>query len=224
MSQLPELEFDRTSAPSFLRQIARRRRSADIGERCELCNAELAPVHPHLLDPKRRQTICACDGCAMLFCGQEGAHYLRVPRRIRAVIDFTLPDPQWESLMIPINLAFFYFDTRAGRMMAMYPSPAGAVESLLSLGAWTEISSNHPILSSMEPDVEAFLVNRVSVTREYYIVPIDECFRLVGIIRMHWRGLSGGADVWKEIDSFFAGLKSRSTEVRDPANLEQSHA
>ena len=36
-------------------------------------------------------------------------------------------------------------------------------------------------------------------TAQYYIVPIDECYRLVGLIRMHWRGLSGGTEVWKEI-------------------------
>jgi hypothetical protein len=215
MNQVPESAQERESTPSFLRQFARKRSAA---ERCELCSAELAPVHQHLLDPKKRQIVCSCDGCAILFCGQSGAHYLRVPRRIRTLSDFRMGELQWEALMIPINLAFFYRDSAADKVMAMYPSPAGAIESLLSLESWKEIVNEHPALQTMEPDVETFLVNRVSTPAQYYIVPIDECFRLVGLIRIHWRGLSGGSEVWKEINQFFNDLKSRSIEVTEPAN------
>jgi hypothetical protein len=206
---------EREPQPSFLRQFARRRAAV---ERCELCSAELAPIHQHLLEPKTRQIVCSCDGCAVLFCGQTGAHYLRVPRRIRALSDFAMPELQWESLMIPINLAFFYRDSAAGRVRAMYPSPAGAIESLLSLESWQEIAAEHPLLQTMEPDVETFLVNRVGTPAMYFIVPIDECYRLVGLIRMHWRGLSGGTEVWKEIHGYFNELKTRSVDVREPAH------
>ncbi len=214
MSEVSQRAEEREGAASFLKKFARRRATA---ERCELCSAELAPAHQHLLERKNRQIICSCDGCAVLFCGQAGAHYLRVPRRIRALTDFQMADLQWEGLMIPINLAFFYFDSGANRMMAMYPSPAGAIESLLSLESWNEIAVEHPELQTMEADVETFLVNRVGASAQYYIVPIDECFRLVGLIRLHWRGLSGGTEVWKEINQFFEELKSRSTEVREIA-------
>jgi len=222
MSELPEIESERSEAPSFLRRVAARRPS--MTERCELCGAELSLVHQHLLDPKKRQIACSCDGCAMLFCGQEGAHYLRVPRRIRRLVDFQMPSLQWESLLIPINLAFFYRNGATGRMIAMYPSPAGAIESLLPLDSWQEIAAEHAALGKMEPDVETFLVNRVDASHEYYIVPIDECFRLVGLIRMHWRGLSGGVEVWKAIHQFFADLKSRGTEVREQTTTEPAHA
>lgn len=215
MSEVPEATAERESTPSFLKQFARRRSAA---ERCELCSAELTPVHQHLLEPRKREIMCSCDGCAILFCGQAGAHYLRIPRRIRALSDFQMADLQWESLMIPINLAFFYRDAAANKMMAMYPSPAGAIESLLSLESWNEIAAEHPSLRTMEADVECLLVNRVTVPAEYYIVPMDECYRLVGLIRMHWRGLSGGTEVWKEIAHFFADLKSRSADVRERAS------
>ncbi len=43
---------------------------------------------------------------------------------------------QWEDLHLPINLSFFVESTPAKRVLALYPSPAGAVESLLTLEAW----------------------------------------------------------------------------------------
>jgi hypothetical protein len=100
-------------------------------------------------------------------------------------------------------------------VMALYPSPAGATESLLPLDAWQEIAADHPAVRAMQPDVEALLVNRLGLSRgfsnpEYYIVPIDECFKLVGLIRGHWRGLSGGTDVWQQMAQFFADLKRKA--------------
>ena len=63
-----------------------------------------------------------------------------------------------------------------------------------------------------EPDVEALLVNRISDSPRYYRAPIDHCFRLVGIIRTHWRGFSGGTEVWQEIDRFFANWTKQREE------------
>lgn len=120
--------------------------------------------------------------------------------------------------MIPINLAFFYREGATDKIVAMYPSPAGAIESLLNLESWATIAAEHPALQDMEPDVETFLVNRVRTPAEYYIVPIDESYRLVGLIRMHWRGLSGGTEVWKHIHLFFDSLRSRSVHVRESAH------
>jgi hypothetical protein len=65
----------------------------------------------------------------------------------------------------------------------------------------------------MQSDVEAFLVNRVGTKREYYVVPIDVCFELVGLIRKHWRGLSGGDTVWRQVETFFARLSANARPV-----------
>lgn len=198
------------TAYDVLRRFVRRRSDA---ERCELCSAELTDRHQHLLEPIGRKLICACDACAILFGGQT--KYKRVPRRVRQFMNFRLTDAQWDGLMMPINLAFFFHSTPQGRVIALYPSPAGATESLLSFDTWDEIAMQNPALRQMEPDVEALLANRIGHSRgfanpEYYIVPMDECFKLVGLIRSRWQGLSGGTEVWREIAEFFNDLKAES--------------
>lgn len=201
----PSLE----AAFGVLRQFARRRRPA---EHCELCSTEIASQHPHLLDPAARKLVCSCDACALLFSGQDHGRFKRVPRLVRLLANFQMTDAQWDSLMIPINMAFFFRSTPDARVVAMYPSPAGATESLLSLDAWNEIATANPELQQMESDVEALLVNRIGHARgftnaEYYLLPIDQCFRLVGLIRSRWHGFSGGTEVWQQIGNYFAELR-----------------
>lgn len=117
--------------------------------------------------------------------------------------------------MLPIQLAFFFRSTPDGKIVALYPSPAGATESLLALEAWDEIVSQNASLQKMLPDVEALLVNRVGERRQYFIAPIDECYKLVGLIRMKWHGLSGGTEAWTAIDSFFDSLKEHSHIIQE---------
>jgi len=195
-----------------LRKMVRRVPATEAA-RCELCSGRLGPDHPHLLALGQRNVVCACDACALLFSSQEAPRYRRIPRRVRVLRDFALDDQEWASLLIPINLAFFLHSSAAQRVLAFYPSPGGIVESLLDLEYWEAIESRNPVLKRMEADVEALLVNRVSAPAEYYIAPVDHCYHLVGLMRKHWRGLSGGPEVWKQIDGFFRALKA-STGVR----------
>jgi len=74
----------------------------------------------------------------------------------------------------------------------------------------------------MVPDVEALLINRVGKKREYYIVPIDLCFELIGLIRVHWRGLSGGDKVWEEVETFFSKLKAGAREPNERRSVSGS--
>jgi hypothetical protein len=198
------------AALSSLRRFARPRGAE---ERCELCDAPLGENHAHLVELANRRLVCSCDACALLFSSTAAPKYRRVPRRAEYLPDFRLTDVAWEGLRLPINLAFFLHSSVAGRVVALYPSPAGATESLVPLDTWQALVDDNPILRQFEPDVEALLVNRGGTARDCYRVGIDECYKLVGLIRMSWRGLSGGSSVWGEIAQFFAALRERSSHA-----------
>jgi hypothetical protein len=209
------------SAFAALREFARRR-PANV-EVCEMCSREVPAEHPHLLEPGTRKMVCSCDACAILFSSSSNLKYKRIPREVRFLADFRLSDGQWDDLMIPIEMAFLFHSSPHQRVMAYYPSPAGATESLLSLETWNDVVRENPALQELKADVEALLVNRIGSARglkaEYYVVPIDQCFKLVGLIRMHWHGLSGGTEVWREVGEFFATLKGRAG-----VGSEEAHA
>jgi hypothetical protein len=189
--------------PTALAALRRFARPPAPRERCELCAANLADDHAHLVEPASRRLVCACPACAVLFDGQGAGKYRRVPRDVRSLPGAALSDVQWAALNLPIDLAFFLHSTAAGGVVAVYPSPAGATEAPVSVEAWEA-------LSDLKPDVEALLVNRVRGAREYYRVGIDRCYQLVGLVRTHWRGMSGGPALWEEIGRYFATLKKLS--------------
>jgi Family of unknown function (DUF5947) len=199
------------SAYPALRRFVRRQ---TVTEHCDLCGREVPEGHDHLIEPVTRQISCSCGPCAVLFSAQADMRYRRIPRDVRVLSDFQLTDMQWEALRLPIELAFFFHGSPQGKTMAFYPGPAGVTESMLSLEAWNEIVAVNPILARMQPDVEALMVDRTKYAKqqgpaEYYLLPIDECFRLVGIIRANWRGFFGGKEVWEEIDGFFESMRRR---------------
>jgi len=205
----------RSSSFATLRRFARVPRSnsttpAPEVEHCELCNIRLAPAHRHLLEMATRRIVCSCDPCALRFENVIEGKFKLIPRDARLLPNFQMSDAEWEELALPISLAFFFYDTPNRKMAAYYPSPAGATESLLPLTAWETLVGANPVLRDMRPDVETLLVNRVRETREYFLAPIDVCFELVGSIRIHWRGFSGGEEVWREIDRFFARLRGEA--------------
>ena len=203
-----------TLASPRLRALAQR--SAQAREaaqgRCELCAEPIGAQHRHLLDLSTRQMMCACRACALLFDRRAAGagHYRLVPDRRLALVDFDLDDVAWEELRIPVDMAFFFLDSRARRVVALYPGPMGATESLLELESWDAIEAANPLLSTLEADVEALLVNRARGARQQWLVPIDDCYSLAGLIRTRWRGLTGGREVWEEIGRFFEELDRRS--------------
>jgi Family of unknown function (DUF5947) len=217
-------------ATSRLRRLAQRsserERPAPTGEQCELCGEPLPPEHRHLVDLSSRGLLCACRACTLLFDHRAagGAHYRLVPDRRRRVVDLELDDALWDRLRIPVEMAFFFRSSQAERTVAFYPGPAGAAESLLDLDAWRELEAANPVLGELEPDVEALLVNRASERPEHWLVPIDDCYDLVGLIRSHWSGLSGGPEVWAEIARFFERLGARAKAVTREGAAAQASA
>lgn len=175
-------------------------------ELCELCAAPIAPRHQHLVEPNEGRMLCVCRNCALLLGHRRDGKFRAVPERGRILADFRLGDADWDSLGIPIGLAFFFQSTPQGRVLAFYPGSAGPTESLLKLDTWSQIVADNPELAGLAPDVEALLVNRINGARDYYCAPIDRCYALTGLIRSHWRGISGGARAWQAIDRFFAEL------------------
>jgi len=177
-------------------------------EQCDLCAEPIAPEHRHLLDLESRRLLCACRACSILFdrSGAGGGHYRLIPDRVVALEDVVLDDATWQGFGIPVDMAFFFHSSAAGRVVAFYPSPLGATESLLDLDAWDD-----RLLQELEPDVEALLVNRTRGRREHWIVPVDRCYELVGLVRTHWRGFTGGDEVWQALDDFFERLRKEAT-------------
>jgi hypothetical protein len=176
-------------------------------EHCELCGERVFARHQHLMDPKTRKLCCSCDGCATLFDEQGATKLRRVPRDTKYLKNFQLSSDSWKKLEVPINLAFFYRDSRLqGKIIALYPSAGGALESVPPEASWEELLKLNPEIAAMTEDVEALLINRLHNRLDVFIAPIDRCFELVGIIRTHWRGFVGGDQVWKEVNGFLEQL------------------
>lgn len=197
------------SPVAMLRRFARQLPGV---EQCEFCAVPLSPGHRHLLEVAARKIVCACDPCALRFENVIGRWKL-IPRDVRLLPEFQMTDAQWDALALPINLVYFFRSTPDAKVVAIYPSPAGATQSLLSVGDWNALASHNSSLAELQPDVEALLINRLGASREHYIAPIDSCFELSGLIRLHWRGLSGGEEVWRKIDGFFAGLRTEAPDL-----------
>jgi hypothetical protein len=181
-------------------------------EQCDVCGVEIPSEHEHLLHLSERRILCVCATC----WAQRSADPELRPTGTRVVWldDFELPDALWARLEVPIGLAFFMRSSSVDAVVAMYPSPAGATESELKLTAWDDLRALNPELDSLEPDAEALVINRVSDPPAYLIAPIDECYALVGAVKMSWEGISGGDAIERAIPTFFGRLRARSAEAR----------
>ncbi len=181
--------------------------SAGPEEHCDLCGKGLPSEHRHLLHLEERYILCACESCVAL---RGGDRELRpTGTRFAWLEDFSLPDDVWASFSIPIGLAFFMISSSVGSVVAFYPSPAGATESELDLEAWDALCAENPGLI-LDPDAEALIVNRMQEPNQHAIAPIDECYRLVGMIKAKWEGISGGMEPEAAIAGFFEEIRVKA--------------
>ena len=195
-----------------LRRLTQTRPEPITGERCGMCAEPIAEEHQHVANLQSRALMCSCRACYLLFTDQDAAlHYRAIPERYLSFADLVLDARAWDELQIPVGLAFLFWNSVQNRMIACYPSPAGATESELELAAWERIVEQNPDLVVLPPDVEALLVRRTEGPGgSCHLVPIDACFELVGRLRTLWRGFDGGREAHEAMDAFFAKVQARS--------------
>lgn len=186
---------------------------------CELCGQPMAEQHGHLVDLHQRSLVCACPACYLLFSpdASSAGRYRAIGKRYRHRPQTTLSDPVWHQLGVPVGLAFCFYNSSLEQPVVIYPSPAGATEAELSATVWQELTATEPLLAELHPDVEAMLVNRIADPAgsryESFLVPIDACYHLVGLVRRHWRGFDGGQEAWQEINGFLTELRQRAQQT-----------
>jgi hypothetical protein len=193
-------------------------------ERCEMCQTILDGWHGHLVDMDKRSIACACRACYLLFTheGAAGGRYKAVPERICHDPARPLAGADWNELQIPVAMAFFFYNSALGRVVAGYPSPGGVTECELDLEAWDRLAAEYPLLGELAPDTEAIFVHGASPggrppqtppdksEYEVFLIPIDMCYSLVGELRMYWQGFDGGAEARAALEKFLAGLRRRA--------------
>jgi hypothetical protein len=189
------------------------RDAADGAERCEMCREVLSERHGHVVDLEQRSLSCTCRACYLLFTheGAAGGRYRAVPEHVYHDPGRPLTDGDWNELQIPVAMAFFFYNSALGRVVAGYPSPAGATECELDLAAWDRLAAAYPLFGGLHPDVEAILVNRTD--NEVFLIPVDECYALVGELRMKWQGFDGGAEARAALATFLDGLRRRAVPL-----------
>ena len=196
---------------AMLQQMLRKR-PPPPGERCDFCSTGLSSEHSHLVELAARRILCVCRPCYIVFepKGAAQGKYRAVPTTYREITGFAVDDAQWDALQVPIGLAFFFYNSLEHKMLAFYPSPAGATESLLPMDTWDELAAGFPALATLAPDVEAVLLRRDTNGSEAFIVPIDSAYELVGLIRTSWKGFDGGPEAHAKIAAYFETVRARA--------------
>lgn len=210
-------------------------------ESCEFCATEVPATHGHVADLERSSLMCACRACYLLFTHDQAGlpgpsagrgRYRAIPDRYRTDPGHPLSGADWDRLEIPVGLAFFLRSSARDTVIGFYPSPAGVTECRLDLGTWHELATTHPILTAAEPDVEAVLITRGgagggagggavgagstgddSADAECFVVPIDACYELAGLMRLHWHGFDGGTEARAHIADFLDRVRSRASAL-----------
>ena len=194
--------------------LARRRPRAEAGARA------LRPVRR--ADPARstatcststtRELMCACRACSILFDrgAAGGGHYRLVPDRRLRLDGFELDDARVGGPAHPGRHGVLLPQHAGGARGRLLPEPDGRDRVAARARRLGDARGRRTrCCATIEPDVEALLVNRARGARQHWLVPIDDCYELVGLIRTRWRGLTGGKEVWEEIERSSSGLERR---------------
>ena len=159
---------------------------AAADEQCDLCGKPIDHDHRHLLHLVDRRILCTCESCWRCAAGDPELR----PTGTRTVWldDFDLPDEIWASFGIPIGLAFFIDSSGHRRRGRALSEPRGGDRVGDRAETWNRLRTLNPVLMGLEPDAEALIVNRMVDPPQHAIAPIDECYRLVGLVKVTGRG------------------------------------
>ncbi|MBE1495637.1 hypothetical protein H4696_002737 [Amycolatopsis lexingtonensis] len=183
-------------------------RGAVRPEACELCGTPVAGRHAHVVDTGRRGLLCACRACFLRCTRCDGARYRAVPERYLWDPAHPVACLDWRALGVPAGFAFVL--RRGTRVTAFQPGPAGAAETTLPADLWTDIAAGHPLLAAAEPDVEAIVFRGAERTTDCFLVPVDACYRLTGVVRRFWTGPDGGPEMHDRVGELFAEIRRRA--------------
>ena len=213
-----------------LRRISTTRPQVVPGERCEMCAEPIAEEHQHVVGLESRSLMCTCRG-VLPALHRPGRHpalpggagpLLLLPRlhpRRRRVGRPADPGRAWPSC---------FRNSVQDRVVAFYPSPAGATESELPLDAWDRIVEANPQLGLLLPDVEALLIHRSDREHGDFSLHAGADRRLLRAGRhdAHRRGAASTAaqEARAAMDAFFAMVPSPAAgPATRPWPRESSH-
>ena len=168
--------------------------------------------------------------------GVAGAAFLDVYR----FQDFDLHSGPLGLTAIPVGVAWLMRSSASDAATVFYPSPAGATESLLPM-EYGDLLAEVPALGTLQPDVQALLVRfehgaglgpasglpadgrpadgrPAAPAAENFIVPVDRCYELVGLLRRVWRGFDGGSDAHARLAEFFERLRADARPAHEPSH------
>ena len=166
-----------------------------------------------MLHLEERRIECTCEACWALRSGDR--EYRPVGTRVAWLPDLAMNDERWAGFGIPIGLAFFMRSTHRRRRGGALPEPGGRHRVRAGPAAWDALVADNPVLARLESDAEGLIVNRLADPPQYAIAPIDECYRLVGLVKANWEGISGGAALEGAIGGFFDELRRRAASMSE---------
>src|ERR1700741_3839578 len=86
---------------------------------CELCRGPAGLLHSHVVDLEARRLLCKCRPCYLLFTHSgAGAGGFRMGTELYLRVRSSLSDAPWESLQIPVGIAFVIRNSKQDRTIA----------------------------------------------------------------------------------------------------------
>ena len=180
-----------------------------------------ATSHGHVVEPRAAARSCAPAGPATCCSPTRRRGRRPLPRRARplpARPGVRARRGRWDALQIPVRRRLLLPQLRRSTgWWRFYPSPAGATESLLPLDAWDEVVAANPAWPTSSPTSRRCWCGAAGEGFECFLVPIDACYELVGLVRLHWKGFDGGEEAWRGDRRL---LRRRSAPRAAPADRE----